>query len=198
MRNPGSGGREHGGPAGRGGKGPGAPKAQRRNGKFTRAATLMQSRIREASSQRGFAVSRLLTHWHEIAGPDIAAISRPAQVTYGRGGLGATLTLLTTGANAPLIEMQKEALRERVNSCYGYRAIARIQITQTAPTGFAEGRASFAPAPSATRAPERPDPVLAARAHEAVAPIGDEGLRAALEELGRRILTKDSTTRTQE
>ena len=35
---------------------------------------------------------------------------------YGKGGMGATLTLLTTGPMAPMVEMQKERLRERVNA----------------------------------------------------------------------------------
>ena len=78
---------------------------------FKRTSSLLQTQIRKTSETRGFSQSRLLTHWPEIAGDDIAAISRPVEVRYGRGGLGATLTLLTTGANAPILEMQKEKLR---------------------------------------------------------------------------------------
>ena len=117
---------------------------------------------------RGFAVSRVLTRWAEIAGEDIAAIARPVEVSYGRQGFGATLTVLTTGAQAPMLEMQKEVLRERVNAAYGYNAIARIRLTQTAPPGFAEGQASL-PArrrsrtkPAPTR--KRPGPPLTSRA----------------------------------
>ena len=33
---------------------------------FSRAAALMQTRIRSASEKRGFAVTRLLTHWAEV------------------------------------------------------------------------------------------------------------------------------------
>ena len=105
---------------------------------FKQTSGLLSGQIRRASETRGFAQSRVLTHWEEIAGADIAAISRPVEVSYGRGGFGATLTLLTTGANAPLLEMRKETLRERVNAIYGYNAIARIRITQTAATGFAD------------------------------------------------------------
>ena len=42
-----------------------------------------------------------------------------------------------------MLEMEKEHLREKVNAVYGYNAIARIRITQTASTGFAEGQADF-------------------------------------------------------
>lgn len=79
---------------------------------------------------------------------------------YGREGMGASLTLLVSGAMAPMVEMQKEQLRDRVNAVYGYAAISRILLTQTAATGFAEGQASFAPAaaPKAPIPPFRPKP----------------------------------------
>ncbi|MEQ6249733.1 DciA family protein [Sulfitobacter sp. HNIBRBA3233] len=157
---------------------------------FARTSNLLAKRIREASESRGFAQSRLLTNWAEVAGEDAAAISRPVEVSYGRGGMGATLTLLTTGANAPILEMQKEQLRARVNAVYGYNAIARIRVTQTAATGFAEGRVAFDHAPK--KAAPAPDPALRARASETAAPIGDAGLRDALARLGENILTKTS------
>ena len=152
---------------------------------FERASSLVASRIRTAGESRGFAVARLLTHWAEVAGPDIARIARPVDVTYGRGGLGATLTLLTTGAEAPMLEMQKETLRERVNACYGYAAISRIRITQTAATGFAEGRAAFDPAPRQypDQAPVTPEVARAA------AEVQDTALRDALERLGANVLS---------
>lgn len=155
---------------------------------FKRTATVLSEQIRRAGESRGFAVSRLLTHWAEIAGPAFAAIARPVNVTYGRGGMGATLTVLTTGAQAPMLEMQKETLREKVNAVYGYNAISRVRITQTAPTGFAEGQALFTPAPKTD--PPPPDPQQMARAAEAASPVQNDELRAALERLGRHVLSK--------
>ena len=75
-------------------------KGKRRFGKgFARAGGLVQPQIRKASESRGFAVSRLVTHWAEVVGDDIAALCRPVKVGYGRqGGLGATLTVLARGA----------------------------------------------------------------------------------------------------
>lgn len=156
---------------------------------FERTSNLLTTRIREVGEARGFAVTRLLTHWEEIAGPDIAAIARPVEVTYGRSaGLGATLVLLTTGAQAPMLEMQKDRLREKVNATYGYAAISHIRITQTAPTGFAEGQAQFArPARPTTT---EPDPETRARAHDTAAGIHDETLREALEALAQNVLSR--------
>ena len=126
-------------------------------------------------------------HWAEIAGEDMARITRPVKVGYGREGMGASLTLLTTGAVAPMVEMQKERLRERVNAAYGYAAISRILLTQTAASGFAEGQAEFSPAP---KAPPPPDPALLAKAAESAAPVKDPDLRAALETMAQNILTR--------
>jgi hypothetical protein len=161
--------------------------------RFKRTATVLQSRIRKVSEARGFAQSRILTHWLEIVGNDIAEKTRPVEVSYGRGGMGATLTILTTGAQAPMIEMQKEAIRTKVNAVYGYNAIARIRITQTAPIGFAEGQAEFVPKPKDKL---RPDPALQEQAKQTARTVTDENLRRALEELGRNVLTKNKTNNT--
>lgn len=156
---------------------------------FKRASTLMNQRIKTAAQSRGFAVSRLLTHWEEIAGKELSAISRPVEVSYGKGGFGATLCLLTTGANAPVLEMQKGKLRERVNATYGYNAISSIRITQTHATGFAEGRVDFAHRKeAATQAP--PDPKVQAEARACASSVHDAGLRDALEALARNVLSK--------
>ncbi len=163
-------------------------KAPRRKRGFERASGLLSTRIREVGEKRGFAVSRVLTHWAEIVGADVAAICRPVNVSYGRGGFGATLTVLTTGAQAPMLEMQKDQIRERVNACYGYSAISRLKITQTAPTGFAEGQAAFAPAPAKPKS--EPAPELRQRAAEASASVADDSLRRALEALGANVLSR--------
>ena len=158
---------------------------------FARTSSLLTQRIRTASESRGFAQSRLLTQWTEVAGQDISGISRPVEVSYGRGGMGATLTLLTTGAHAPVLEMEKEKLRARVNAVYGYNAIARIRITQTAPTGFAEGQVAFQhkadAVPDAT-----PNPQLRERADAYAEPVQNDDLRRALARLGENILNKSN------
>ncbi|MBU2980417.1 DUF721 domain-containing protein [Lentibacter algarum] len=165
-------------------------KATNKRGRgFKRAVTLMNGQIKSVSQQRGFAVSRLLTHWEEIAGSDIAAISRPVEVNYGKGALGATLCLLTTGSNAPLLEMQKVKLREKVNATYGYNAISRIRITQTHARGFAEGQVDFVHRKGAA-AVKAVDPEIAREVNEHAAQVGDDGLREALAALGQNVLSK--------
>lgn len=163
------------------------PSAQHRLRGFEATSGLLREQVRVVGESRGFAVARLLTHWTEIAGEDTARVTRPVKVGYGREGMGASLTLLVSGAMAPIIEMQKEQLRERVNAVYGYAAISRIILTQTASSGFAEGRAEFIPAPKIAIAP---DPAILAEAARTAAPIQNDALRAALESLAQNILTR--------
>ena len=170
---------------------PQPPHARRMRG-FEPAAGLLQDRIRKAGETRGFAVSRLLTHWAEIVGAETATCTRPVKMGYGREGMGATLTLLTSGPMAPLIEMQKEMIRARVNACYGYNAVSRVMIVQTAAAGFAEGQTPFDAGPQ--KAVERPlDPAVIAAAHDQAAGVADDGLRQALEHLARNVLSRPKT-----
>lgn len=155
---------------------------------FERTSSLVAARVRTAGESRGFAVSRLLTHWAEVVGEDLAAICRPVEVSYARGGFGGTLTVLTTGAHAPMLEMQAERLRERVNACYGYAAVSRVRITQTAPVGFAEGRADFSYAPTRPVAPADPPEGARVQARAAAQGVADAGLRTALERLGGHVM----------
>ena len=165
---------------------------ERRLRGFEAASGLLQSRIRAAGEKRGFATTRLLTQWAEIAGEQTAAITRPVKIGYGCEGMGATLTLLVAPAHAPMVQMDLPRLKDRVNAVYGYAAIARISLTQTAATGFAEGQAQFAPAPKPP--PTAPDPAIQAVAAAVAAPVHDTDLRAALAALGQNILTRRKAT----
>lgn len=150
-------------------------RPRRRMRGFEPAAAALSATVQAAGARRGFAVSRLLTHWPEVVGADIAARCRPVRIARSRQGLGATLTLLTTGAQAPLLSMALPAIRERVNACCGWNAVARVVLTQTA----AEGLAPPAPPPPA------PQPTAAdlARADAAARGIHDDDLAAALRRL---------------
>ncbi|MBT8415446.1 MAG: DUF721 domain-containing protein, partial [Boseongicola sp.] len=116
---------------------------------------------------------------------DLCGMARPVDITYGKS-FGATLTLLVKGAEAPMVEMQKEAIRERVNTCYGYAAIQKIRLTQTAPRGFAEEQTPFNGAP---RKPKVSDDARQKAAQTAEI-VGDTSLRDALERLGANVLSQ--------
>lgn len=147
---------------------------------FKRAGALVETQIRKVGESRGFAVSRLLTHWSEIVGTDLAGLCRPVRAAYGRGSFGATLTVLASGAAAPIVQARLPELRDRVNACYGYTAISRIKITQTAPEGFGE-----TPAPFQSAQPSRTERAPIAR--DALDTVRDPELRAALTSLSAHL-----------
>jgi len=164
-------------------------RAERRMRGFEPAAGLLRDTLRAAGEARGFAQTRVLTHWAEIVGADIAALCRPVRLRYGREGLGGTLTLLVAGAAAPQVQMQLPAIRDRVNACYGYAAVARITLTQTAPDGLAEPAAPWVAAPAAPAAATAAD-AAAADAARLADGVKDPALRAALEGLARNVISR--------
>lgn len=149
---------------------------------FKHAGGLLTERIRQGAHGRGFAEARLLTQWDTIVGAQIARIVRPVRVSYAKGGIGATLTVTASGANAPVVAMQADAIRDRVNACYGYNAISRVRIDQAAsPRGFAEDQASYDP-----ELPE-PEPTVTM----GVDNVNDTGLRDALARLAGNVIIRN-------
>lgn len=159
---------------------------QRRGRGFRTAASLVEERIRGAGRARGFPVMRLLTHWPEIVGEDLARVTRPGKVSQSRG-FGAALTLVCQGAAAPIVQMQARRIVDKVNACYGYAAIAQVRVAQTGPDGFAEPRAEFRHAPP-------PDPAVEVGVRDAGRGIEDPALRDALEALARNVLSRRHRT----
>ncbi|NPD14120.1 DUF721 domain-containing protein [Xinfangfangia sp. D13-10-4-6] len=166
------------------------PSYEHRRRGFEPAFSLVSNQVRGAGEARGFAVARLVTHWAETVGEDLARITRPVKIGYTQNGMGATLSLLVQGAHAPMVGMQLEKIRERVNAVYGYNAISRVHLTQTASAGFAEGQAQFTHAPAQPAKDPETEVRLASAAAKQAEGVGDPGLRAALERLAQNILSR--------
>ena len=166
----------------------------KRSGGFKRTSELLKRRINKASEGRGFAESRLLTHWSSFVGVGLAEKTYPVKISFASVGLGATLTILTSGPYALEVEMLKHQIREKVNASYGYNAITRIQITQTAETGFECVNLSAAPVEGHLD----PDSSVIRKkftASDQVESVGDKGLREALANLEEKVLTKSKTVK---
>lgn len=157
---------------------------------FSAMSGLIEGQIRRAGEKRGFAVMRLLTHWAEIVGADTAKMARPVDVGYSRDGFGATLTVLCSGSTAPLVQQMAPQIREKVNACYGYSAISRVRITQTAPVGFHEGQMAFNSGPKPAK--PAPAPEVVAASATLARDVESDGLRHALEQLGQNVMVRNS------
>ncbi len=159
------------------------PKRRKRG--FERASAVLTTDMRRPAEKRGFAQARILTHWTDIVGAEIAQIARPVKISHGRG-FGGTLILLTTGAHAPILEMCKDQIVEKVNACYGYRAISRVRITQTAPTELTNTQTA-----SPSDDPQRQvDPDRLCNITAGLEQVHDADLRTALGQLARNVLIK--------
>ncbi len=127
----------------------------------------------------------LVQSWEEIAGPRLAARSRPEKIQWPRR-LGeddpfepATLVVACEGVAALHLQHETGEVIGRVNAFLGFTAVGRIRIVQK-PVAAAGGR---------QRPAQRPlSPPEKARLAGAVAGIEDERLRASLERLGASIL----------
>ena len=78
---------------------------EKRRAGFRRTSILVEQKLRAAGESRGFAITRLLTHWSEIVGAQVAQICTPVKVSYAQKGFGATLVILTTGAQAQMLSL---------------------------------------------------------------------------------------------
>ena len=161
-------------------------KTRQRGGGFRRAGDQTRPVLDKVAGRHGFAQADVLLRWAEIVGEALAPVCRPVRVSYrGDRGFGATLVVQTNSARAPEVDHLAPRMIERINQFYGYRAVARIRITQTGPApGFGESQAAFAAPPAA---PTGADTELAARLTEG---IEDAALRAALTRLGANVLAR--------
>lgn len=129
--------------------------------------------------KRGLAEAALISEWGAIIGPALAAQCVPLRLV--RGTDGGTLHIRTGGALALELQHLEPQVIERINGYFGYRAISRIALHQgPIDAGRAKPRrAAMPPSPEDATA-------LAARLDS----VADEGLRQALDQLGRGVLAR--------
>jgi hypothetical protein len=160
----------------------------RRGRGFRSPAETARRRLGEAAAGHGFAEPEVLLRWSEVVGEQLSALCAPVKVNYSQNhGLGATLVVRTEGARAPEVEHLGPRIIERVNQFYGYRAIARLKVTQTTGAGgFGEEPARFAGRPNT--APAEPGANETARAADLTRGIQNDALRTALTRMGAHVL----------
>lgn len=152
-----------------------------RSGGVRPLAALLPKIARTALGQRGFAENGIITDWPSIVGPTLAARSTPVKLAFPAGRRQeATLVVRVGGALALELQHLEPLVLERLNSYFGYRAIARLKILQ--------GPSPSAPEDS-DREPEKPPLDAAEEAELArdLAAVADERIREALAGLGRAV-----------
>jgi hypothetical protein len=138
-----------------------------------------------AARARGFATTALLTEWPAIVGAELAGFTMPDKVVWPRRvegpepgpgqrnwrAEGATLVLRVDGPRAIEVQHRSGTIIDRVNTYFGYRAVAAMRILQ-------------APVMRAARTPPAPAPSLDPACMPNSTAFADPGLRTALLRLG--------------
>lgn len=137
--------------------------------------------------RQGFAVSEVLTRWPTLVGAVLSEQARPEKLSFSPGRNGdATLYLRVAPGFAPEVQMLSPLIIERLNSYYGYRAVARIAIKQ-------------GPLPLQStvqmRAPRALTDEEKARLEALLEPIRDSDLKESLRRLGSSLLGLERMTR---
>jgi hypothetical protein len=135
--------------------------------------------------KRAYAMADLAAAWPEIVGPRYADCTYPERLDWVRGAAeaegGGVLRVRADGPRSVLLQHELGQLTERVNTYFGYAAVASIRLLQ-GPVP----RRTVRPAPAPAR------PVDETRLAEAVAAVGDRGLHDALLRLGRGIFSEQN------
>ena len=135
-----------------------------------------------ALRRRGFFEAVIVNRWRNIVGEEHSGWCVPDRISYPRGRQGATLHLLVPGARATELQHLEPLILERVNTTFGYDAIARIAILQ----------GPVPQVPVAQRRTERPlAPVEEHWLSDQTRQVRNSELKAALEALGRAVLASE-------
>ena len=99
-----------------------------------RLSTMIDPIIGPTAKARGFAIERIISHWHDIVG-DMSSWCRPDAVSFPRDSrTDGTLKLQIASGRGPQAQAMSDVIIDRVNANFGYRAISRISLVQTLTT----------------------------------------------------------------
>jgi hypothetical protein len=140
---------------------------------------------RPVLKRRGLASGRVVSEWTEIVGATLASCSCPERLSQPRDGGPGTLKIRVDGPMAIELQHLEPVIIERINSYFGYRAVARLSMIR----GPLPPRRDPAP-----EAPPVPDAAALESAAERAAGITDDALREALTSLGSHVLSRTRQT----
>ena len=158
---------------------------QKRKGKTRRLNQLTAGLLGPVLRARGITIHRMITEWPHIAG-DAAAWSEPQNIKFPQNQQDeGILTVTVRSGRGPEIQMLEEEIIRRCNQVFGYRALARIVISQTAGT---PGGAKTSPQPiPSTIKPDADTAKAFDDARQKIAPQTSPELRQALDTLRKSL-----------
>ena len=98
--------------------------------KMRRLSTMIEPMVAPSARERGFAISRIISHWHDTVG-DLSEWCRPADIHFPRGSRNnGTLKLQITSGRGPQAQAMTQHIINEVNAAFGYQAVDRIILVQ--------------------------------------------------------------------
>ena len=162
---------------------PGQTEPQRAN-RSRSVAELLPAIGGAAFRKFGFVQSSIVSRWVEIVGERYAGVSTPESIRFPHGSKqDGVLTLMVTGAHAPMMQHIAPELIERVNRFFGYAAVARVAIRQGEPPAKTPRRAVPVPVP------------MPVEMGQSLRGIADPELKAVLESLAAGVAASNGLPR---
>ncbi len=160
-----------------------------KRGHGPRALAALLPKIAEpAVRKRGFSAVEIVTRWTEIVGPALARDSAPEQLAFPRGArAGGTLSIVASGAVSLKLQHLEPVIVERINTFFGYAAVARIALIQ--------GQVQRAERPETRPSPLPIDEGRVREIESNTAHIERDELRLALRRLGNAVSSARSGTK---
>ncbi|TRW18132.1 DUF721 domain-containing protein [Glacieibacterium frigidum] len=145
--------------------------------RYSRAVGEALPKVGGAAFRRyGFMHSQIVARWADIVGAEYARHSTPEALKFPIGKKsGGTLSVLVTGAFAPMLRHVEPQVVERANRFFGYAAVARLALRHG---DLPVARRRRAAAPAADLAPAT---------QATLKDIADPDLRASLESLAHSL-----------
>ena len=148
---------------------------------------------RRALGKKRTVLGSLLAAWSDVAGPEIARLAVPDRLTLSGGGRDSgVLVLRVASADALSISYALPDLRQRINTHYGYQAVAKITLKQTPIGSRAPARdpwgSTLSPPSRERGAGDLAEPELSTMLTD----VDDPDIRQALERFGRALHARET------
>ena len=155
----------------------------RRGGAPRAMAQFVPELTAKALGKRGLAHANLIVDWPTVVGAEIAGVCQPEKLVFRRGERSQGVLHLRVSGSAAL-ELQHDAPRliERINSYFGYKAVAEIRLVQVVPKA--------PPARDRARKRRTLTPAEIAVLESTISHVGNDDLRETLGRLGTAILSE--------
>lgn len=155
---------------------------EQRRGKMRAVGRELPRIAGRALGKRGLGEAQLVAEWRAVVGEELAAETLPMRLSFVQGGRrNGVLKLRVTSAAALAVQHREPQILERINSFFGYGAVARLALVQGPLPDRVRTRLRV---PRALTAAER------ASLSRRISQVSDPGLKSALERLGAAILAE--------